>query len=61
MSELPPEKRVPRSGDMPSDKGGERVMKNKQSPSSKDKQADSSAIERAVYDGMHDLRGDRSR
>jgi len=61
MSELPIEKRVPRTGDTPSDKGDERTMKNKQSLSLKDKQADSSAIERAVYDGMHDLRSNRSK
>lgn len=50
-----------RTGDMPSDNDDERVMKNKQPLFSKDKKADSSDIERAVYDGMRDLRGDRSR
>ena len=61
MTELLIDKRDPRTEDMPSDNGDERVLKKKQSLSLNDKQVDSSAIERAVYDGMHDLRGNRSK
>ena len=59
MSKLPPKKHVPCAGGMAADKGDAKAMKKKQSLSLKDKKVDSSAIERAVYDGMHDLRANR--
>ena len=61
MNEFAKKKRTPRKGDMRSSKGREKAMNQKLSLPEKDQQNDSEAIERAVYDGMQDLRTDRSR
>lgn len=56
MSELAKKKPVPRKGDVPASKGredrGETMYKAR---------SDSDDIERAVYDGMQDLRVKRSK
>ena len=60
MSVLAKKKRVPRKGAMPPSKGPEKAMNEKQSLAAEDQQNDSEAIERAVYDGMQDLRAKKS-
>ena len=61
MGELAKKKRVPRKAGMASAKGRQQAMNGKQSPPKKDQRNDSEAVERAVYDGMQDLRADKSR
>jgi len=61
MGDLAKKKRVPRKGDMASAKGRQQAMNEKQPPPMKDQRNDSEAIERAVYDGMQDLRADKSK
>lgn len=58
MSELAKtkKKRIPRKGDLPASKGRER-----QGKAMNEKRLESEAIERAVYDGMQDLRVKRSK
>ncbi len=60
MSESQKKKRPPRKGDVPASKGQHKAMDKKQSRSAKDQEDDSEAIERAVYDGMQDLRATKS-
>ena len=59
MSEFTKKKRSPRKGDRPSSTGREEVMLKKKSPPAKNQQNDSEDIERAVYDGMQDLRAEK--
>ena len=61
MSELAKKERVPRKGAMRSSKGRAKAMNEKQTLAVEDQQNDSEAIERAVYDGMQDLRAEKSR
>jgi hypothetical protein len=56
MSKLAKKKRIPRKPDVPASKGDESQGKAKN-----EKRSDSEDIERAVYDGMQDLRVERSR
>ncbi len=56
MSEMAKKKPIPRKGDVPASKGRERRGKTMNK-----KQSDSDDIERAVYDGMQDLRVKRSK
>ena len=58
---LAKKERVPRKSAMRSSKGHERAMNQKQTPAVEDRQDDSEAIERAVYDGMRDLREEKSK
>ena len=61
MGELTKKKRIPRKAEMVSSKGREELVKKKRSLSVKDQQSDSDAIERAVFDGMQDLRADKTK
>jgi hypothetical protein len=61
MRESAKKKRVPRKREPASSKGRQEAMNKKQSRPVKDQQNDSEAIERAVYDGMQDLRADKSK
>ena len=61
MSELEKKERDPRKGATSSAKDPEKAVKKKQTPPVKDQQSDSDDIERAVYDGMQDLREEKSK
>jgi len=54
-------KRVPGRSDVPALKGHDEAIAGKQSPPAKVQSYDSEAIERAVYDGMQDLRANKPR
>ena len=56
VSKLENRKRVPRKADVAAPNGRGKAMNKKPLPRVKDRQDDSEAIERAVYDGMQDLR-----
>lgn len=59
MSESAKKKGVPRKGDGSASKDGDKAMDKKPLPPAKDRTDDSESIERAVYDGMQDLREDK--
>jgi hypothetical protein len=56
MSELAKKKTIPCKADVPALKGRDNAMNKKQLQPVKNQEHDSEAIERAVYDGMQDLR-----
>jgi len=56
MSKMAKKKPVPRKGDVPASKG-----RHGRDKKMKEKLSDSDDIERAVYDGMQDLRVKRSK
>ena len=61
MSETAKKKRAPGKSDVPASKGHDKSIAGKKSPPAKDRSGDSEAIERAVYDGLQDLRVKRPR
>ena len=61
MSESAKKKGVPRKADGPASKGRDKAMNKKPLPPVTDQKDDSESIERAVYDGMQDLRSEKSR
>ena len=61
MSESAKKKPVSRKRAVPASNGHGKAMNEKQSPSAKEQLDDSEAIERAVYDGMQDLRVKKTR
>ena len=61
MSESVKKERLPRTGAMRSAKDHGKAMNKKQTLAAEDRQNDSAAIERAVYDGMQDLRAKKSK
>ncbi len=56
MSKSAKKKRILRKGDVPASKGGE-----SQGSAKNEKRLESEDIERAVYDGMQDLRVEKSK
>jgi hypothetical protein len=59
MSELAKKKHVARKGEVPALKGQGKATDKKQLQPAKNQKDDSEAIERAVYDGMQDLRAEK--
>jgi hypothetical protein len=56
MSESEKKRAVPGRQDVPASKSHDKAMNKKQPAKSQKEKDDSDAIERAVYDGMQDLR-----
>jgi hypothetical protein len=56
MSKLAKKKTVFRKQDVPASKGRDKATHKKKLQSVKDQKLEAEAIERAVYDGMQDLR-----
>jgi hypothetical protein len=61
MSEIAKKKRIPGKSDVPAFKGHDKATAGKQSQPVNDRSRDSEEIERAVYDGMRDLRANKPR
>jgi hypothetical protein len=59
MSTLARKKRVPRRKDRPASIGRDNRIKREPSEPAKNPKRDSEDIERAVYDGMQDLRAEK--
>jgi len=56
MSKMAKKKTVPRKKSVPESKGRDKATNKKKLQSVRDQQLEAEAIERAVYDGMQDLR-----
>ena len=59
MSDTTQKKPVPGKGDVPAPKSRDKATAREESKPVKDQERDSEAIERAVYDGMQDLRSEK--